>query len=337
MSVWLVRGGPGGIHEQRMLDKNFVSIGWIDLPDLSKIKSREQLEKLYIQTYPEAKKFRKINHVTQIWSFINRIQKKDLVVVPLKTQSAIAIGEMLGKYEYITNLGPDLHHIRTVKWIETDIPRTAFEQDLLYSFGAYLTVGRVKANNAEERVRDILKGAPVLEVKAEEEIIEEESLDVEQIARDQIMKYLEENFKGHALAELMEAILQAQGYVTKRSAPGPDGGVDILAGSGPMGFENPKLCVQVKSGSSPADVNIWRNLKGTMDTFGASQGLLISWSGFNRAVIAEARREFFKIRLWDSGEILNMIFKYYDKLSDTMQAALPLKRLWALATGEETE
>ena len=50
----------------------------------------------------------------------------------------------------------------------------------------------------------------------------------------------------------------AEGWVTKFSPPGADGGVDILAGRGSLGLEAPRLCVQVKSQPSPADVTIYR-------------------------------------------------------------------------------
>ena len=55
-------------------------------------------------------------------------------------------------------------------------------------------------------------------------------MDIEEIARDQITRYLEVNFQGHDLARLVDAVLQAQGYTTRVSEAGPDGGADILAG-----------------------------------------------------------------------------------------------------------
>jgi restriction system protein len=336
MAVWVVRGAKGGTHEQRMLDHNIASIGFETLPDMSKIKSQEEMQELYSRVHPEAKHRRMIAHSAILWNFVGRMDKGDLVVLPMKTQAAIAIGKVIGKYEYTKEYGDDLRHVRKVKWLNTDMPRTVFDQDLLNSFGAYLTVGRVKAENAEARIKAILAGSriPTKEVEAGE-IPEKQIYDVEQSARDQIVKYIEQNFSGHALAELIEEILRAQGYVTKRSDPGPDGGVDILAGSGPMGFESPKLCVQVKSGLFQADVVVLRNLQGVMNNFEATQGLLVCWGGFKRSVTQEARRKYFTIRLWDSGDIINNIFKYYDKLTDTMQATLPLKRLWALAIEEE--
>ncbi len=137
-------------------------------------------------------------------------------------------------------------------------------------------------------------------------------------------------FKGHELARLVEAVLQAEGYVTRRSEPGPDGGVDILAGRGPLGFDSPRICVQVKSSASPLDVTALRGLQGSVQTFGADQGLLVSWEGFKRSVLDEARRSFFSIRLWDSGDLLDALLSNYERFPKDLQAELPLKRIWGL-------
>ncbi len=48
----------------------------------------------------------------------------------------------------------------------------------------------------------------------------------------------------------MEALLNAQGYITFLSPEGADKGVDIMAAAGPLGFASPRICVQVKSGDS---------------------------------------------------------------------------------------
>lgn len=68
--------------------------------------------------------------------------------------------------------------------------------------------------------------------------------DLEELARDQIARLIEARFKGHGLTRLVEAILKAQGYTTYRSPEGADGGADILAGAGPLGFGAPRLCVE---------------------------------------------------------------------------------------------
>jgi restriction system protein len=53
---------------------------------------------------------------------------------------------------------------------------------------------------------------------------------------------------------------------------GKDGGVDILAGSGPLCFIDPRICTQVKSSSSPLDVRILSELQGVMQRVNAKQG-----------------------------------------------------------------
>ncbi len=51
-----------------------------------------------------------------------------------------------------------------------------------------------------------------------------------------------------------------------------------------MGFGSPRLCVQVKSSPSPADVNVLRGLQGVLQNFHAEQGLLVCWGGFKSSV-----------------------------------------------------
>jgi len=158
MALWMVRAGRHGEQEQRAIEKNFVTIGWNELPDLSSVVSKNELKRLYKKLYPDAKKRSMANEVGQIWRFLKLIKVGDLVTLPSKLQSTIAIGRIEGLYEYRRDLGDYIRHIRKVKWIKTDIPRTDFEQDLLYSLGAAMTVCQIRRNNAEARVIAIVKG-----------------------------------------------------------------------------------------------------------------------------------------------------------------------------------
>lgn len=88
--------------------------------------------------------------------------------------------------------------------------------------------------------------------------------------------------------------------------------------------------VQVKSSSSPVNVEVIHRLHGSMKLVGADHGLFISWGGFNSKVPAEERAQFFTVRLWDAGNLIQALLENYDKLSPDIQADLPLKRVWAL-------
>jgi len=176
----------------------------------------------------------------------------------------------------------------------------------LYSFGAFMTVCQVSRNDAEQRVHQMAKhgwkssGAPAgPKKKADDEATASgEGLeDLAQAARDQIAKLIIARFQGHGMARLVDAVLRARGYTTYLSPEGPDKGIDILASPEPMGFGEPRVCVQVKSGDSTLDRPTLDQLIGVMQNVQASHGLLVSWGGFKSSVDKEEATQFFRVRL----------------------------------------
>lgn len=343
MAVWVVRAGKHGEREDFALENNVVVNGWDEVPDLRQFTTREAFTDFYRKIHPDFKPMAIANHVGQLWAFATKIQPGDLAVIPLKTRAAIAVGEVVGTYEFRPDNPPGARHVCRVRWLRTDVPRTQFDQDLLYSFGSLLTVSQVRRDNALERIRAIIedrplpqRAAPADRTETENEIpeAEEAPLDLGVYTRDQIQRFIGREFHGHALADLVAAILDAQGYQTFVSPPGPDGGVDIIAGMGPMGFDQPRLCVQVKSGAQPVGVDILRQLQGVLHDFDAQHGLLVSWGGFRESVYREARRLFFQIRLWDGGTLVDELLACYDRLPEDLKAELPLKRIWTLVPEE---
>src|ERR1039458_3325780 len=160
----------------------------------------------------------------------------DTVVLPRKLTSQVALGTVTGPYKHV-KIGGEFRHIRPVKWVRPDVPRTAFRQDLLYSFGAFMTVCNISRNDAERRISEVLAGkvdpGPSLTAdhgskKAEAtEEVDEEKRDFAQAAHDQIVAHIQTRYSGHGLTKLVDAVLKADGWVTKVSPPGADGGVDI--------------------------------------------------------------------------------------------------------------
>lgn len=322
MTFWVVRAGKYGQHEEIAHKNNIVTIGW-DLPDLSKIQTREQLEEMYAERYGPNKKRHVANVVGQIWTFLKKIEKGDLVALPLKRKSEVMIGEVTGDYKF-KKIEPDIRHVRSVKWLDT-FPRSSFDQDILFSFGAYLTVGTVRREDAEDRVRQMLKGKPV-----QSDLDFELGSDLEQYSKDQITKLIERKFVGHDLVRLIDEILRAKGYSTKISTPGPDGGVDILGGAGPIGFESHNICVQVKSSKTPIDVRVVREFDSVVAKFQAEHGLLVAWGGINRAAEKESSEMFFSMRVWDQNRVVEEVMRNYERFSDSMKVELPLKKIWIL-------
>lgn len=333
LTLWICKAGNRGQREERMLENSVLGIGWEALGDLSKIQSRDELKSLYANAYPEASENRLRNHVGQILKFISKTRMGDLVVTPLKLKTRrIAVGRIRGEYQFRLDLGSDMVHTIPVEWIATDIPRTNFEKDLLYSFGAYMTFCESHAMKAEERVKQIATGKKPAVEKGEDE---EDLRNIEEDSLDQITDFISMNFKWHEHEDLIASILKAQGYETTISPKGPDGGIDITASKGSLGLLEPRICVQVKAGNKTVGRDVYTQLKGRMSELKATHGLLTSWSGFKATAIRASKNDVFHVKLWGPEEILKQLFEVYPNIDPEMRMKLPLKRIWALSIPEE--
>lgn len=343
MAIWLVRAGSHGEYEQKFIQENRVYATWDELNlNLAKLSERSELVAAMTQRYPDAKAGRIRNWVSQVWPFAQEMKKGDLVVMPLKSQPAIQIGEITGDYQFELAGPAPYFHWRSVKWVGEAIPRANFGKDLLFTFGAFMTICRIQRNNAEQRIAAMRASGWKPEtiaaaIKAAEPVSDEPVGDtnLEDLAHDQISQLIAARFKGHGLTRLVESILKAQGYTTYLSPEGADGGADILAGGGPLGFGSPRLCVEVKSENSPIDRPTVDKLLGAVSKFGADEGLFVSWSGFKSNVQKELAASFFKVRLWTQKELLEQLFAHYDQLDEELRAELPLKRIWTVAAQED--
>jgi restriction system protein len=349
MALWLIRAGKYGEHEQRFFKDGRCYLTWDGTEDidLATVKGFEGVKEMLAKLYPDEKPKTRINWASQIAPFVFDVQKGDWVVLPRKHTPALAFAEVVEAYAFDPKAEATYRHSISVNWITTDVPRTAFDQDLLYSFGAFMTVCRMAKNNAEARVRAMEKvgwkatkasAAPLTQSKAspqDQADAIEEHFDVEQSARDQITKLVQARFKGHGMAQLVSAILRAQGFKTHLSPPGPDGGIDILAAPGTFGFAEPRICVQVKSQQSPVERAVLDALGGVMKKVNATHGLLVAWGGFKGSVDKEEAQQFFHVRLWDADDLIDELLAVYDKLDADIRAQIPLKRVWTLAAADE--
>ena len=344
--VYLARAGKNGQDEELALEKQLAIIGFRRVPSLEDARDYDAVVRRVKDTHPDIKSRAAGNLAGQLWAFALAMQEGDIVILPRKLTSQIAIGRVTGPYRHI-QVNSEFRHTRSVEWVRTDVPRATFEQDLLYSFGAFMTVCNISRNDAVRRVLAVLeekpdpgpsiqsetppKGSPPSEDQTEA------IPDLTQMAHDQIVAHIQARFTGHALTDLVDAVLKIDGWTTRVSPPGPDGGVDILAGRGALGLDGPRLCVQVKSQTGPADVTVYRTLLGTMQTFNAEQGLLVCWGGYNKAVLQESKQNHFMVRLWDSSNLVDAIYRNYERLPAEIQAELPLKRVWMLVAEESAE
>lgn len=347
----MIRAGRLGERTDWALENGLVGGGWDGLPDLSSFREdREGLSEL-VESIVGSSKSRVANYTGQLWSMINRIKVDDFMVLSIKSTSQIAIGRVTKAYWYDPS-EPDLsrRHRLGVDWIRTDIPKSLVKQDLLYQLGSALTVFQVGNSDAEYRLGQLLEGKPdpgarssyVIDrqnAEVDENLAEplEEALNFEELAQDEIARRLQEDFKGHDLSELVTALLECEGFTCRNSPPGADGGVDVLAGMGPLGMDSPRLVVQVKSQSGAVSDTVLQQLNGAINRYQADQALLVTFGGVTGPAKNYLETQYFSVRVWTLGEILRRLFEHYPKLSDEIRAKVPIKQIWVpFVTEDET-
>ncbi len=348
--AWVVRAGKYGERDEWALAQGWSGGGWREVPDLTGCTTREQLAKVVAAAFPTASDGRLNNFIGQLWALRSRIEVGDLLIMPLKTTRQIALGRVTGGYIYRGD-DPDLdkRHVVKVDWQRTDLPRTAVKQDLLFSLGSALTIFAPSKNNAVIRLEKLLTtgvdpgnaaligpstgAANVAEPGKITDVDEPElAADIEQAALDQITARVAEEFAGHGLATLVSAVLTAEGFYCDQSPPGPDGGIDITAGRGPLGLDSPRLLAQVKSGGQ-IGAPVVTQLHGVMSTHGAEQGLLVAWDGLTKPARDALKNQALRVRVWQAADVVNAVLRTYDRLPEDIRTRLPLRRVWMLSDG----
>lgn len=343
--LWLVRLGRHGEQEAHALAANELLLGF-PTGDLSKANDRNAILEVLRAALPNTKPKALLNFGSQLDQFCNRMQLGDLVIVPFKTKREIYIGQISGSYVDVSG-----RPSRAVKWLKEELPRSLFRKDLLFSFSASMTVCEISRNDALKRVQAVLEHGKdpgfegsVADAKVNlrseteglgNELEDDSPEDLAEIGRDQIEKYISSHFAGHDLTRLIAAILRAQGYLVNVSPPGPDRGIDIVAGRGPLGFDPPRVVVQVKTGA--ADQPTLQALIGSVQDTHADHGLLVSWKGFTSAVETRTNDLYFRIRFWGRAEIIEALLQVYDRLPEELRAELPLRQVWALVPEEDQD
>lgn len=324
------------------------------MPDLTPFTTREEVADAYERVHPNAKKGQ-INAATgQLWALRSRIKTGDLVAMPMKTTRQIALGRVTSGYRHLADNPPAMRHVVEVDWQRTDLPRSAAKQDLLHTLSSSLTIFAPSRNNSVARLESLLDHgtdpgaveplpatitpAPSIsdaEVDTADSDVDspELTIDFEQAVSDQILTRIGEEFSGHALADLVAAVLTAEGYVCEVAPPGNDGGVDITAGRGPLGIDSPTVIVQVKSGDTVVGDPVVSQLQGTVHRHRADQGLLVAWGGLTKPARAQANEHRLSIAVWEADDVVDKALSNYHRLPADIHTRLPLKQVWMLADG----
>lgn len=339
--AWVVRSGRYGERDAWAIETNHSGGGWREVPDLTFAESHELVAAAVATAFPTASSATLATQTGQVWAMRSRIAVGDLMVMPLKTTQRIAIGTVTGGYHYLADESDlDRRHVLDIDWKRLDIPRSAVKQDLLYTLGSALSIFAPSKNGAVARLQALLdtgkdpgQSAGLFQIPPEDDDAvdqPESNLDIADVALGRITARVNEEFKGHGLADLVGALLTAEGFSCTVSPPGPDQGIDIIAGTGPLGLDSPRLIVQVKSGGV-VGAPVINQLNGVINQHGADQGLLVAWDGLTTPGREALKNMKLRIALWESTDVINKLLALYDLLPEEVSARVPLRRVWMLA------
>lgn len=315
-----------GIHtkdDNLFLQKDVIAIGWKEIGDLSKIKAeRDAFKEKYAQVYPDAKKGSIANGAGMLYRFVCEVQVGDYVVFPSKIDRKINIGIVEGNYEYNPDAVEYVQQHR-VKWLK-HLPRTAFSQGALYEVGSAMSFFSIK-NYSDEYLSALEKNFKKEDISNDSE--EDESVgatadEIIESTKDFILKELSKNLKGYDLEQFVANLLNAMGYRTSVSAHGGDSGIDITAYKDEL---PPRILVQVKSQDGDIKESTIQSLKGAMRE--GDYGLFVTLSNYTKNAQKYLENTPI-IRGINGTELVDLILKYYEDLSEKYRKMIPLKMVY---------
>lgn len=320
-----------GIHTQDdnlFLKNDVIAIGWSDMGDLSNIDAnRDAFKEKYTQIYPDAKKGSIATGAGMLYRFCHEIQVGDYVVFPSKSNREVNIGVIESEYIYDSNQ-PEYVQTRKVKWLQ-HLPRMVFSQGALYEIGSAMSLFSVK-NYADEFLsvldKDFMKN---YSSDSEDESVGATADDIIEGTKDFILKELSRQLKGYDLEGFVADLLRAMGYRTTISPQGGDSGIDITAYKDEL---PPRILVQVKSQDGDIKETTIQSLKGAMRE--GDYGLFVTLSNYTK----NAQKYLDStpiIRGINGTELVELILKYYDDLSDKYRKMIPLKQVYIPIAKEE--
>lgn len=321
-----------GIHTQNdnlFLNKDLIAIGWRDFGDLSKVEAnRDAFKAHYIEAYPDAKKGQIANGTGMLYRFIHEVQIGDYVVFPSKTDRKINIGTVEGDYFFEDNDGEYVQR-RKVKWLK-HIPRLSFSQGALYEVGSAMSFFSVK-NYADEFLSALEKDfkKTISSDDVEDESVGATADDIVESTKDFILKELSRQLKGYDLEAFVADLLRAMGYRTIVSPQGGDSGIDITAYKDEL---PPRILVQVKSQDSDIKETTIQSLKGAMRE--GDYGLFVTLSNYTKNAQKYLNSTPI-IRGINGTELVDLILKYYEDLSERYRKMIPLKMVYIPVPKEE--
>jgi restriction system protein len=332
-TIWMVRGDSGRLYDE-FHERGVVAMGWWELMEAKPGMSREQLAELLRTIRPEYKRGQILSGASQVWRFINEVEQGDYVVTYNPSTRRYLLGKVVG----VAKVEPELKelgmpHTRQTQWIG-EIDRDTLSVKARNSLGSTLTLFRLPDFAASEVLaavdgekRSAAPQGETTDIAADEEPTETRDLYADTEARAlEFIKDRVSKLDWAEMQELVAGILRAMGYKTRVAKSGADRGADIVASPDGLGFENPRIVVEVKHRTGQMGSKEIRSFLGGRHK--DDRGLYVSTGGYSKDARYEGDRAGIPVTLWELDDVVRYLVEYYDQVDNETRQLVPLKRIY---------
>ena len=114
---WIYSPGENAGEWKRFFDSGIMAIGWSDIGDLSKFRSKDEMKDKMKEVYGDDVPYTMAAHAT--WQFANDMNPGDVVFVKKGRTKIIGRGVVTGEYYYDESIEDGYKNIRTVNWTDS--------------------------------------------------------------------------------------------------------------------------------------------------------------------------------------------------------------------------
>lgn len=332
--MWMVRGDSGRLYEE-FRDKKVVALGWSELAHIAKPGvSRDKLAHEFASRRPDLKPGSVLAGASQVWRYINKVEKGDKVLTFDPSTRRYLVGTIEGDLTVDQNPSqPGMTLLRKTCW-EHEIERDQLGMSTKNSLGSAMTFFQVPPSAAAEILRiGSIEAEPESDISTTpqngDDGNEEEAEDLLQDLELQAIEFIKDkvsHLDWEEMQDLVAGILRAMGYKTRVSRRGADRGADIFASPDGLGFENPRIIVEVKHRSGSMGSKELRSFLGGRHK--DDRGLYVSTGGFSKDARYEADRASIPVTLWELDDVVRALVDYYETVDAETRQLVPLKRLY---------
>ncbi len=328
-NAWVVRAGDDNELIGTFEEKGVVAIGWAAMGDLTDLKTRNDFKARYQEKLPTHSLHRMQANAGQIYRFAREIAIGDYVLTFDKATRELLIGNIASELKVRPDIvDPSYPYVRRVKWLKR-VSRDDFSPEARNSLGSIRTVFRVNAHLPE--IHYLATGESALISEPDESSEETVSFYTEVKARaDELIADTISQLDPYEFQDLVAGVLQAMGFRAPGGSRGRDRGVDIIAHPDALGFEKPRIKVQVKHRTGRAKGPEMRSFIATLGQ--DENGLFVSTGDFTADAKIEADKARVTVTLLNREQFIELMLEHYEDLDPAFQAQVPLRRVWVPAS-----